>query len=149
MGRRKSFIGKIEMDNKSILLLFALISLIRARPQAGDVPNECSRFFKESAFDFSKLGFDQRTIEEKLVYNCVEKSFCNDGRDFVTPFSTGSETLLALIDTAQTATCPKEGQICCSVKYINNVVNGFNQEFDKWFLQSNTCKICYNNNYHN
>ena len=63
-----NFCFQIEMDNKSILLLFALISLIRARPQAGDVPNECSRFFKESAFDFSKLGFDQRTIEEKLVY---------------------------------------------------------------------------------
>ena len=63
-----NFCFQIEMDNKSILLLFAFISLIWARPQAGDVPNECSRFFKESAFDFSKLGFDQRTIEEKLVY---------------------------------------------------------------------------------
>ena len=59
---------QIKMDRNSFYLLLALISSIWARPQAGDVPNECSRFFKESAFDFSKLGFDQRTIEEKLVY---------------------------------------------------------------------------------
>ena len=56
------------MDKKSILLLSVLISSIWARPQAVDVSNQCSRFSKESAFDFSKLGFDQKTIEEKLVY---------------------------------------------------------------------------------
>merc|ERR1712083_530777 len=108
-----------KMDKRSALLLFTLVNSLWARPQFDNEPAGCSRFYKDSTFDFGQLGLDERTVQEKLVYDCVDKSLCTDGRDFVAPFSTGSETLLALIDTAQNAACPEQGQICCSAKYIN------------------------------
>ena len=72
------------------------------------------------------LGYD--CLDIKLIFfcfdSCIEKSLCNDRRDAegITPFASGSETLLALIDTAQKATCPEENHICCNINYINNNV---------------------------
>ncbi len=33
-----------------------------------DAPDECSKFFRESAFDFIQFGYNKTTIEEKLIY---------------------------------------------------------------------------------
>ena len=33
-----------------------------------DTPDECSKFFRESAFDFIQFGYNKTTIEEKLIY---------------------------------------------------------------------------------
>ena len=55
-----------------IILLFVLIDLILARPQYDDdyydATDECSKFSRESAFDFVQFGYNKTTIEGKLIY---------------------------------------------------------------------------------
>ena len=54
-----------------IILLFVL-DLILARPQYDDdyydAADECSKFSRESAFDFVQFGYNKTTIEGKLIY---------------------------------------------------------------------------------
>ena len=57
-----------------------------------------------------------------INFSCVEAKICADGRQygFFKPPQRASKVLIDLIDKAQNAKCPVDGNICCGDKYLVN-----------------------------
>ena len=57
-----------------------------------------------------------------INFSCVEAKICADGRQygFFKPPQRASKVLIDLIDKAQNAKCPEDGNICCGDKYLVN-----------------------------
>ena len=55
-----------------------------------------------------------------INFSCVEAKICADGRQygFFKPPQRASKVLIDLIDKAQNAKCPEDGNICCGDKFL-------------------------------
>jgi len=89
--------------SKSFMIFLVLLVAVKSEDD-----NLCSDFYAG------------KRPEPELQYSCVEAKICADGRQygFFKPPQRASKVLIDLINKAQNAKCPVDGNICCGDKFL-------------------------------